>query len=152
MPKTETAEINGATYGVTKLATRAGGMKVFRHLQKKVFEMIGTAFDAQVGKGKWSDLGAMVGDLIADDKTFGHIQQLMLTLTYNGAEIGNEPDHWDEHQPDFMEVVTFVLRVNYGDSFTTAVGKIPGLQKLLDGMSQTHSTLTPPSPGSSPEE
>lgn len=153
MIRTEERIINGGTYSVTQIAG-SQGLRTYKRLLKALLPALGASADAAEGRGRFSDLGRIIGEVVGGPEGEALQQELLVSVRYNGQPL--DPDtHWPEHYEDFHELMAFAVQVNYAKVFRAAAGKMTGLsERLLQVVSDLQgrlSTLNPKSPGSSPE-
>jgi hypothetical protein len=151
-------EINGGKYTFVPLASKAGGLEVFRRLHGHVFPVLSTLVGAlqleggevtlkvSGGMDALQQLVGVVGKLIAD-RDFAELVDKMLTAcAYNRAALAS--DHWDHHLEDHDVVVAWLVWVNFLRPLAGNVTNLQGLVARLGDKFPALKTSIPSSPAS----
>lgn len=152
-------EISGGKYTFVPLASKAGGLEVYRKLHGHVFPVIGTLIEVLGidGKGEIQlkpeggidavqNLVGLVGNMIADDEFSRLVDKMMSGCAYNKGALPS--NHWDEHLSDYDTVVAWLVWVNFLRPFLGNVTSLQGLAASLGEKFPSLKTSIPSSAGS----
>lgn len=155
-----TRKIGEGAYTITPLASKAGGLDIYRKLHGYVFPLLGSLavlLDLEGGKAEklaaskdakdgLSKLVERLGGVMADDGFNRLVDRMMVAVAYNSAALPET--HWDEHLSDYDEVVACCVWVNFIAPFLASLTRLPGAGGKLGGMSRFLQTWSQSTPGS----
>lgn len=152
-------EINGGKYTFVPLASKAGGLEVFRKLHGHVFPVLGSLVGALSLDGKGdlqikTDGGiemlqaliGKVGMMVADDEFCRLVDKMLSACAFNGASLS--ANHWDDRLGDHDQVVGWLVWVNFLRPFLGNATSFQGLVSSLGEKFPHLRTSTRSSPAS----
>ena len=126
--------IDGHEYSLTQVAPYPDAERIYRKLHPYIARIV-QALEIAHLTGQKSAVGIAMGELVADDKLVGLVNELLKTggLRCDNEKIVNPPKHIAETGMHRMyEIWMFALMINFEEVFMKLLERVGGLFEELD--------------------
>lgn len=149
-------DINGTAYTIVPLASKAGGLDVYRKLHKHLAPTLGAFFRLIGEGGSLDEVGPEVaqtlvlhlGEAMGDPEFCAIVDRMLGACAVNSGPIPLE--WWDAHLEDHDELVGYCVWVNFLSPFAGPLLRRLGVDpaQLVGAALSRLRTSTPTTPGS----